>query len=110
ATAGLLGRFGIGPVPSLQAMLYAYAVLGLAGVACYRALPRLRPAAPAQAGAHGPGKARPGLDPGVTDFSDKIMRKQNTPLGPSRGVVYKLAALVRIGAFAGGFSGPSLVA
>ena len=110
ATPELLGRFGIGTVPSLQAMLYAYAVLGLAGVACYRALPQLRPAAPGQAGAHGPEKARPGLDPGLTDFSDKIMRKQTTALGPSRGVVYKLAALFSIDAFAGGFAVQSLVA
>jgi len=83
ATPELLGRFGVGTVPSLQAMLYAYAVLGLAGAVCYRALPRLRPAAPAS--------ARPAL-------------------GPSRGVVYKLAALFSIDAFAGGFAVQSLVA
>src|SRR6185437_13327577 len=83
ATPDLLHRLGVGARPSLQAMLYLYAVLGLVGVACYRALP---PAQHAEA------------------------KRSAAPLGASRGVVYKLAALFSVDAFAGGFVAQSLVA
>jgi MFS family permease len=83
ATPDLLRLGGFGVLPSLQAMLYAYAVLGLAGAACYRALPRMK----------------------QTEHA-----KATAPLGPSRGIVYKLAALFSIDAFAGGFAVQSLVA
>ncbi|HEY1542860.1 MAG TPA: MFS transporter [Xanthobacteraceae bacterium] len=83
ATPDLLRTIGIGAQPALQAMLYLYAVLGLFGVACYRALPRA---------VHG--EARPPV----------------AALGQSRRVVYKLAALFSIDAFAGGFVVQSLVA
>jgi len=83
ATPDLLRGFGIGALPALQAMLYLYAVLGLAGVACYRALPRAEHA-----------EAKPA----------------SAPLDQSRGVVYKLAALFSIDAFAGGFVVQSLLA
>jgi len=83
ATPDLLRGLGLGEVQALQAMLYLYAALGLAGAVCYRFLPRARPdpAAPKQA-----------------------------PLGPSRGIVYKLAALFSVDAFAGGFTVQSLMA
>jgi MFS family permease len=83
ATPDLLRWLGFNELPSLQAMLYVYAVLGLAGAACYRALPAAHPSETTQPSA---------------------------PLGPSRGVVYKLAALFSIDAFAGGFAVQSLVA
>src|SRR5262249_36877216 len=70
-------------VPALQAMLYLYAALGLAGAACYRLLPRAKP------------------DPNAP---------RQAPLGPSRRIVYKFAALFSIDAFAGGFTVQSLVA
>jgi MFS family permease len=83
ATPDLLRHAGVAEVPALQAMLYLYAALGLAGAVCYRFLPRAKP--------------------------DPTAPKQ-APLGPSRGIVYKLAALFSIDAFAGGFAVQSLVA
>src|SRR5580704_1817969 len=83
ATPDLLHKVGLGALSALQAMLYLYAVLGLAGVACYRALPRAEHAA-----------AKP----------------RSVPLNASRRVVYKLAALFSIDAFAGGFVVQSLLA
>src|SRR5215813_7787243 len=43
ATPDLLRHLGLGEVAALQAMLYLYAALGLAGAACYRFLPRAQP-------------------------------------------------------------------
>ena len=72
----------IGRVTAFKLMFYAYAVLGLISVALYRRLPHARM-----------DEARP-----------------SAPLGPSRGVVYKLAALFSLDAFAGGFVVQSLLA
>jgi MFS family permease len=83
ATPDLLRLGGLGEVAALQAMLYLYAALGLAGAVCYRFLPRAKP------------------DPNAP---------KQAPLGPSRGIVYRLAALFSIDAFAGGFAVQSLVA
>ncbi len=63
-------------------MFYAYAALGVLSAALYRLLPH----------AH-VDEARP-----------------STPLGPSRGVVYKLSALFSLDSFAGGFVVQSLLA
>src|SRR5438477_640964 len=82
AAAALLRSLGFATLPSLKAMLYAYAVLGIASAVFYRFM------SPVRAADHAP----------------------PTPLGPSRGVVYKLAALFSIDAFAGGFAVQSLVA
>jgi MFS family permease len=83
ATApGLLVAIGVGKVAALQAMFYAYGALGLGGLALYRWLPHVRDA----------GKQR------------------SVALGPSRGIVYRLAALFSLDAFAGGFAVQSLVA
>jgi MFS family permease len=79
----LLVKSGMGKIGALQAMFYVYAVLGLVGAAFYSRLPRTaakQQAAPAAA------------------------------LGPSRGTVYKLAALFSLDSFAGGFAVQSLVA
>lgn len=67
---------------AFKMMFYAYAVLGLVSVALYRRLPHVRM-----------DEARP-----------------SAPLGPSRGIVYKLAALFSLDAFAGGFVVQSLLA
>jgi MFS family permease len=72
----------IGRLSAFKIMFYAYAALGLVSVALYRYLPHVVMA-----------DARP-----------------NAPLGPSRGVVYKLAALFSLDAFAGGFVVQSLLA
>jgi MFS family permease len=81
ATPDLLVRAGFDRIGAFQLMFYAYAVLGLVGAGIYARLPH----------AH--------------------MRARTTaPLGPSRGVVYKLAALFSIDAFAGGFVVQSLLA
>jgi MFS family permease len=73
---------GIGNLAAFKLMFYAYAVLGLASAALYRRLPH----------AHAE------------------ERSHDAPLGPSRGVVYKLAALFSLDAFAGGFVVQSLLA
>ena len=72
----------LGRIGAFKIMFYAYAVLGLLSVALYRQLPHVV--------MH---EARP-----------------SAPLGPSRGVVYKLAALFSLDAFAGGFVVQSLLA
>jgi MFS family permease len=85
-TAGvpdLLVARGIGRIPALQAMFYLYAALGLIGAAFYARLPR---------------------------NSVKDTATPATALGPSRGRVYKLAALFSLDSFAGGFAVQSLVA
>jgi MFS family permease len=73
---------GISKLGAFKIMFYAYAALGLASIALYRLLPHARM-----------DEARP-----------------SAPLGPSRGVVYKLAALFSLDAFAGGFAVQSLLA
>jgi MFS family permease len=83
ATPDLLRALGVAPLPALQAMLYLYAVLGLAGIVCYRALPR-------------------------ADHGDA--KPPSAPLRESRRVVFKLAALFSVDAFAGGFIVQSLLA
>jgi MFS family permease len=69
-------------IGAFAAMFYLYAVLGLISSELYRHLP------------HAPGGAH----------------RASTPLGPSRGIVYKLAALFSLDAFAGGFAVQSLLA
>jgi predicted MFS family arabinose efflux permease len=64
-------------------MFVAYALLGLAGGIVYARVPAREP----------PAEAKPGA-----------------PLGPSRRIVYRMAALFSIDAFAGGFAVQSLIA
>lgn len=73
---------GIDKVSAFKIMFYVYALLGLLCAALYYRLPHVRM-----------DEARP-----------------SAPLGPSRGVVYKLAALFSLDAFAGGFVVQSLLA
>ena len=82
AAPDLLGPFGIGKLTALKILFYGYAVLGGLSALLYARLPHaeMKSAAPAVA------------------------------LGPSRGIVYKLAALFSIDSFAGGFAVQSLVA
>jgi len=69
---------------AVQAMFVLYGVLGLAVLLLYR---RLSPRLDVHEAAHAP-----------------------VPLGPSKGIVYKLAALFSMDAFAGGFAVQSLLA
>lgn len=81
ATPSWLQASGLDALASLKAMFVAYAVLGILGGIVYaRIPPRRLDAAPA------------------------------APLGPSRGIVYRLAALFSVDAFAGGFVVQSLLA
>jgi MFS family permease len=73
---------GVGKIAAFQAMFYLYAGLGLVGGALYRKLPQAQ-----------------GQVAGAS-----------TPLGPSRWIVYKLAALFSLDSFAGGFIVQSLMA
>jgi MFS family permease len=81
ASPDLLVSAGIGKLTAFRLMFYAYALLGLVSALLYRRLPRVE------------GEARDGA-----------------PLGTSRRVVYRLAALFSLDAFAGGFIVQSLLA
>jgi MFS family permease len=83
ATPDALAAAGIDAVTAFKAMFYAYAVLGLIGAALYQRLPRIEA---------------------------KEVRASSAPLGPSRGIVYRLVALFSLDAFAGGFIVQSLLA
>lgn len=83
ASPELLAKLGIEQLAALRGMFLLYAVLGIAGGAFYMRLPK--------------GESRPEDEPAVA-------------LGPSRGIVYRLAALFSIDAFAGGFAVQSLLA
>jgi MFS family permease len=74
---------GVSRMTAFRLMFYLYAALGVVAVALYQRLPRSPAAEPS-----GPA----------------------APLGPSRSVVYKLAALFSLDAFAGGFTVQSLLA
>jgi MFS family permease len=81
AAPAWLQSSGMDAIASFKAMFLAYALLGvLGGVVYARIPPRRLDAAPA------------------------------APLGPSRGIVYRLAALFSVDAFAGGFVVQSLLA
>ncbi len=81
AAPDVLSRAGLDQVTAFKLMFYAYGALGLACVALYRQLPHAQ-----------------------------MAEKPHAPLGPSRGVVYKLAALFSLDAFSGGFVVQSLLA
>jgi MFS family permease len=90
AAAGALGAaipdvlepLGIGEITAFRLMFYAYALLGLMAAILYRRLPR----------------------------SQLGETRHNAPLGPSRAVVYRLAALFSLDSFASGFIVQSLLA
>jgi MFS family permease len=82
AVPDLLGTIGIGRLTALRMLFYGYAVLGVLSALLYMRLPH------AEMKAQAPQAA----------------------LGPSRGIVYKLAALFSVDAFAGGFAVQSLIA
>jgi MFS family permease len=77
-----LQALGVGPLEAMKAMFLLYALLGLAGGLAYGRIP-----------------ARP-----------RVAARPAAALGPSRFIVYKLAALFSIDAFAGGFLVQSLLA
>jgi MFS family permease len=82
AVPDVLVTAGIGRVTAFKLMFCFYGVLGLLAAALYRRVQR----------------------------SHAEQRHASTPLGPSRGMVYKLAALFSLDAFAGGFVVQSLLA
>ena len=77
-----LTHAGIDRLEAFKLMFYAYAALGLLCTSLYERLPHAR----------------------------LVEASHHVPLGPSRGVVYKLAALFSLDAFAGGFVVQSLMA
>jgi MFS family permease len=83
ALPDLMAAHGMSQVGALKAMFLAYAGLGFAAALLYARIPRRA----AEAAAPAP-----------------------PPLGPSRAIVFKLAALFSIDAFAGGFVVQSLLA
>jgi MFS family permease len=82
AIPDVLVTAGIGRIAAFKLVFCCYGVLGLLAAALYRRVH------PSHAEAH----------------------HASTPLGPSRGMVYKLAALFSLDAFAGGFIVQSLLA
>jgi predicted MFS family arabinose efflux permease len=83
AIPDLLVPIGLTKIEALRVMFYAYAGLALIGAGLYVRLPAMPP----------PKKA-----------------ERKPFLGPSKGIVYKLAALFSLDAFAGGFTVQSLLA
>ena len=83
AAPDFLVPHGLTEIAALKAMFYLYALMGLMAALLYRRLPRDH--------AHAAGAPR-------------------VSLGESRGIVYKLAALFSLDAFAGGFVVQSLLA
>jgi MFS family permease len=67
---------GITFVDAVQAMFVIYAVIGVAAGLLYR---------------------------GISDVRRGMPREVNPPLGPSRGIVYRMTALFSVDAFGGGF-------
>ncbi len=82
AVPDFLGTVGIDKLTALRILFYAYAGLGVVIALLYTRLPHAE------------------------------MKSETPPaaLGPSRGIVYKLAALFSVDAFAGGFAVQSLIA
>ena len=78
----LVAAGGFSIIAAFRAMFYLYAALGIVSVLLYRRLPRVE----------------------TTD-----MRAATGALGPSRHIVYRLAALFSVDAFAGGFIVQSLL-
>jgi MFS family permease len=83
AVPDLLAPLGFDQLTAIKLMFVFYALLGMAGGLIYARIPRHRPAA---------GQVIP------------------TALGPSRHIIYRLAALFSLDAFAGGFVVQSLLA
>jgi MFS family permease len=83
ASPDLLTAIGVSPLTALRVMFLAYAALGLAAAVIYARLPR----------------------DGMPSES-----RSTAALGPSRGIVYRMAALFSVDAFAGGFVVQSLLA
>jgi MFS family permease len=79
----ILAALGISRLGALKSMFVLYALLGLAGGFLYARVPS------------------------AVTLSEQ---RPSTALGPSRGIVYKMAALFSIDSFAGGFAVQSLVA
>ncbi len=80
--ADIFVAWGFTRPAAFKLMFYLYAALGVGAALVYRRLPHA--------------KAEPS--------------RPHAPLGPSRGIVYKLAALFSLDAFAGGFIAQSLLA
>lgn len=83
ATPEGLTHMGLPQLTAIKAMFLLYAALGVIGGVLYARIPRRPPAAP---------------------------HASTAALGPSRAIVYKLAALFSLDAFAGGFVVQSLLA
>ena len=83
ASPDLLAGFGMSNIGALKAMFIVYALLGIAGGLLYARIP-------------------PDAAP--------VAERPSAALGPSRRIVYKMAALFSIDAFAGGFAVQSLIA
>jgi MFS family permease len=94
AAPDFLEAAGIAKVTAFKLMFYLYALLGVLSAVLYRRLPH--------AGAH----SRP--KDGVASLAYE--KRPVAPLGPSRGMVIKLAALFSLDSFAGGFVVQSLLA
>jgi MFS family permease len=83
ATPDMLAAAGVSRITGLRFMFAVYALLGLAGALAYARIP-------------------------VAD--EPVAETPSSGLGPSRGIVYKMAALFSIDAFAGGLAVQSLLA
>jgi MFS family permease len=85
ASPEFIGPLGVSRLLALKTMFIIYAALGVAGGLLYRRLPRV-------------------------SWRTNNLKAKRSVLGPSRTIVYKLAALFSIDAFAGGLVVQSLLA
>lgn len=83
ATPGILAPLGFDRLTAMQAMFVIYGLLGVVGRNLYARIPQRPPA---------------------------LQARKTVALGPSRKIVFKLAALFSLDAFAGGFVVQSLLA
>ena len=83
ASPDVLAKLGLSQLTTLKGMFVLYAVLGALGALLYARIP---------------------------SDTKPVEDKPASPLGPSRGIVYRMAGLFSIDAFAGGFVVQSLLA
>lgn len=88
ATPTLLVTLGMSQLGAFKAMFFAYGALGVLALALYAAIPIAR----------------------IDDEQRAAPKPPASVLGPSRSIVFKLAALFSVDAFAGGFVVQSLMA
>ena len=109
AAPDFLEAAGLAKLTAFKLMFYLYAALGVLSAVLYRRLPHMRGHNRSKDGVASLAHSRP-KDGVASPTYARADEKRPGALGPSRGVVTKLAALFSLDAFAGGFVVQSLLA